>query len=385
MGFLALVCAVSFLVSLALRLSARPVRNVALVRGSINVGRMEYGVAVREETVLYKARVGSVQYLTLEGQAVETGAPLLRVYSLGYSQKLLDDVFEVRQKIYDYQLTESRDPLDLALRTRQEEIELLRKNLATALRQGNTAAVSQYERKLIAALQERRAYLSEQHKENGYLKALADQEQQKLQLVTDYTADVEADKAGVVSFGFDGHEEVLSPGSVQDMTYAQLLENLAVDNLETMRSQGYTPLFRLVQTDMWMFVCMAKSATDYIQGQIYEIVFEGYRDELFFGKFKGSRGEGRQHLLYFEIDQPPRGLLSQREMNANIGQHFTGLMAPNSAVVKKRGKTGIWVLGEDKRSFVPVTVLAKDRNDCIIEASEFGDVKLEEGTRVEAR
>nr|MDD6336112.1 HlyD family efflux transporter periplasmic adaptor subunit [bacterium] len=372
---------VIFLIGMGIRYAIRPYQQVEIQWGGLTIGRVEQGTIVWNETLSVNKDTGKINYLVAEGESVEAEDPLVQVYRVGYSDTYVNNVLEIQQNILTYLLDRMSDQVDPQLTLLQNEIAVQVKEISACQLAGKTSDVLWREARLRQALLDRRTYLVEQAQNDPYLQRLLQQEQEALANVSDYISSIGAPSAGLVSFYFDGCEE-LNLSTLQGKTYSQIKEILkAADGIKKLQQQGYTPLFKIIDGNRWVYAVLATSARSYQVDQMYEIVFEGYSDYVFLGKYTGEVVDNNQRVLLFDITQPPGALLNAREIGASIGKYYEGLKVPVAALKKQGGQTGVLRIDDGKKTFMPVTVIAQDAGYAIVEQAG-GDGVLEVGMQV---
>ncbi|MBQ3169203.1 MAG: hypothetical protein IJB99_05530, partial [Clostridia bacterium] len=117
-------------------------------------------VIVRDEEIISSKQVSRLEYIAQEGTLVASGDPVMYVYSLEYSEKLIRELNNVRKNIQTYHNILLGNEIDSTLEVydltvKQKALDL--KNLIRRNTSGNfLSLVSQLE----DAMDERRAYMS---------------------------------------------------------------------------------------------------------------------------------------------------------------------------------------------------------------------------------
>jgi len=363
---LAFIVAVVITVVLLLTRSAP---TTTIIYDGITVGSEHNCVVVRNEGITISDNVAQVQYLAVDGQKVTTETSVLRVYQLGYSQLHVDSLYEIQGLLLKDQLSLMQGRQDAYFTKLQEQIDTARYELGNAVLQGNSNDVLWREVKYRELLQERRDYLDSLFGNDPAIAQRLQQERDTLALVTEFIDDdVRPSYDGTLSFYFDGNEQ-LSPTMVRGMSYTDLQAALKVPGgLTAIQQSGSTPLFRVVRDGVWSFVAIANSSHEFVVNQMYDIHIEGYADLVVLGKFTGEAGEGKEKLLFFDVDQHIDRLLNARQVTASIGRFVEGMKVPASAVKRRRGNDVVYAKNaEGKFVPVPVAVIERDNKWCIIE------------------
>lgn len=356
-----------------------------VIWGTVTNGFQVQGVAVRNEKIIMAGNVGRIVYMVGEGQQVKQNTPVVQTYRLGFSPKNMDDLLSIQANIYDY----AKNVLSANLSEPQlgrfdQTVETFKQNLSSAILQGNNDEVYQIDSQLRTELLSRRQYLDTRYADNENYRLLLSQEKQIKQQVTDFIYSVVSPNDGMISFFYDGCGVKMNLDSIKAMRAQDIqavLKNQKQELSDTMR--GKTALFRLIQEPKWCYAVMSNKKLDFTKRNVYDVVFEGYEDHAYQGKFIGMNQDGVERVYLFEILQSPGPLSTVREIAASIGDHYDGMKVPISAIRTQKGKTGVFLVDKtDRRYFIPVSVISQDKKQAIVEQQPGGNGLLEVGSKV---
>jgi len=194
------------------------------------------------------------------------------------------------------------------------------------------------------------------------LNSLYTEESTKLTQLSEYTSTVSAKMTGVVSFYFDGFEQILTAEKL-DMVNADVLEMVFEGGTGDAASSG-NMLYRLVNPNQWYaaFLTPASEGLRLLEGQSYHVTFDGIHGKTSVGTALApiAYDGGVVNILQFNEDIGE--LLSVRTVKAHISATVTGYEVPADAVKVKSGECPISTAGGD----IPVTGAAAEEDTLLI-------------------
>ncbi|MBR3928568.1 MAG: hypothetical protein IKJ65_06135 [Clostridia bacterium] len=324
-------------------------------------------VIVRDEEMVSAKQVSRVEYIASEGTLVATGDPVLYVYSLEYSEKLIRELNTVRKNIQTYhnillgnEIDSTLEVYDLTVKQRALDL----KNLIYRNTSGNFLnLVDQLE----AAMDERRAYMSSTMRSDTKLIKYYDEEKQKISAIDAWRNTMLTSEEGVVSFYLDGYENDLKAENVSELTIAQMRKVIQGEKLSETGVRDEVNVARIVNQNHWYLVVLADDGKwNPVNGQVYSFQMIGYEDLLYTGVVKSVQKMGDTVMAQLEISDPIGPLMYQRSGKAAIGANLNGLRVPAKAIIKQNGQTGVLLYDVPGGTFIPVEVLSEDDDDALI-------------------
>ena len=187
--------------------------------GNISFSVNSTGVMIRNETLYSAEGYRKTEFLAEEGQNLSQGSPIADVYSSDYSEKDYQDLKELQEKILDYQqsnaqtgiIDEDMKALDEQIRNKTEQI----RKVITREAQGN---LQNLQREIAQLMDERANIMRNASIEDTQLSEFYAQEKELLNRIQNYKKTIVAEKNGIVSFYFDGTENILTPGNLDKLT-----------------------------------------------------------------------------------------------------------------------------------------------------------------------
>jgi len=346
-------------------------------------------VIVRDEQVVTEENYGRANYIVQEGTRVEADSPVAEVFKWGYNEKISYELLEKQTSIQEYQENAIlQDVEDANLAGINQSIREKAEDINGIIRTG-TGDILVAERELKELMRQKREYLNDTVTADRKLEEFFSEEQQLQERVDSASEVVNAPQAGVVSYYFDGAEDVLNAENLQEITSADINDILngttAVQNAAagTEAQQGAQPLYRLVNNFKWyILIDMDEAMKEFAQGNTFQIAFDDFLSRQYEGTVVGHVAEETGYIYVIEVLDDIGELLSTRRTDARVFTKFEGLKVPEEAIQTKNGETGVTVVNGRDKTFVPVEVqIVKDGSAIISpmdEQSALGsNVKVE--------
>lgn len=317
---------------------------------------------IRDENCVPIEQFDMVDYLVNEGSTVNAEMPVATVYKWGYTDEMAQSLVTIQQKIYEKQLSILDGIESTELASVNGQIAELRSTIKDCVNNKNESDLLSLERDMEALLSQRATILKNFVQPDVDLNSLYTEESTKLAQLAEYTSTVSAKMTGVVSFYFDGFEQILAAEKM-DMINADVLKMVFDGNSGGTASSG-DMLYRLVNPGRWYiaFLTPASEGLRLLAGQSYHVTFEGIHGKTSVGTALApvAYDGGVVNMLQFEEDIGE--LLSVRTADAHISATVTGYEVPADAVKVKGGKCTIATAGGD----IDVTVVAAEEDTLLI-------------------
>ncbi len=324
-------------------------------------------VIVRDEEIISSKQVSRLEYIAQEGTLVASGDPVMYVYSLEYSEKLIRELNNVRKNIQTYHNILLGNEIDSTLEVydltvKQKALDL--KNLIRRNTSGNfLSLVSQLE----DAMDERRAYMSATMRSDTKLIKYYDEEKQKVSAIDAWRNTMLAREGGVVSFYIDGYENDLTLEKMSEFTIEKMRKVLMGEKLSETGLRDEVNVARIVNQNNWSLIVLADDGKwNPVNGQTYSFQMVGFEDLLYTGTVKSVQKMGDSVMAQLDITDPIGPLMYQRSGKAAIGANLSGLRVPTKAIIKQNGQTGVLLYDVPGGTFIPVEVLSEDKNEALI-------------------
>ena len=354
-----------------------------IMSGTASDVRKVDALIIRDETVISEAQVSRVDFIADEAELVRAGDPVVYVYSLEYSSKLINELNNTRKNIQAYHKLVLGNELDsqlevLNLEVRQKALEL--KELVNGNTHGNLKKLNE---QLLEAMEARRSYMSQNKRSDSKLIKYYDEENQRLNAVSSWRTTKTAPETGVVSFYLDGYESVLTPENAQTLTAADVRTVIAGGSLDSSSKSGsQTDVYRIMNQCHWYVLLVSddESWTPVLDQEI-SFVMEGYDNLLYDGNVIRVQKMGTTTLAQVEVTEDALGpLMYVRSGKATLGTDLNGLSVTAKAIDTVNGQTGVWMYDVPGGTFVPVEVLYKSSGTVLFRSLVEG--VLSPGTQV---
>jgi len=322
-------------------------------------------VIIRDELVSSYEGLERVEYIASEGQQVAVGTPIADIYTTSYIQKELSKLSSTRESIRAYHLTLFEESTDASLDRLGENVALKARELKSLVSGRATGNLAILEDDLRETMSARQSYLRTNRLEDTKLQQLYADEEKRESSIVSWKTSATADRAGIVSFYFDGYETVLTRDTFADLSIDVLHRILAGDtSMQAPKSKRSEQVYRIVASDEWYVALLSRDTSwSPVTGQELSFQMDGFEDITYTGTVAGVQRSGSEVIIQLAVSEPIGPLVSQRTGSARVGIHITGLSVPIRALTLQNGQYGVWVQGSyGITSFVQVNVLSQDRS-----------------------
>ena len=359
--------------------------TVKIVTGSIDFDTDQSTVVVRDEQVYKAENYGKATFLASEGERVAQGTPIAEVYKWGYNDKIMSDLVDVETKIEQYQEN------NLLLNVKDQDLAMINQSILnenikiSGIINGTAKGDLINEEKTLRQLMDnKQTYLHNKVKADAQLQNYYDQESQLQEKVDSWREQITAPAAGVVSFYFDGREDLLNSKNLEQLTIKNINDIVNGSTLpETGSTDTQRPLYRLVNNNQWYLLIVSGSPIDEFGSSAdFQIAFNDYPDKQYTGKVVGKREEDAGYIYAIQINDDIGPLLNVRRADAKIHTTFTGIKVPSKSVKTVESVKGVYVIENNKRTFVAVNVLIDKGGQSIIKPVNAADT-LQAGQIIE--
>ena len=221
------------------------------------------------------------------------------------------------------------------------------------------------EKDLTALMAQRDTLLRQGVQADAALNSLYTEEEAKKGQLSEYTSEVAAKGNGLVSFYFDGYEQVLSADKL-DVVNADLINKVLSSASAGSVTGSENLLYRLVDPEHWYiaFVTARDQAFRVTAGQEYAVRVAGYSDKLFMGTALEPVINENGVVNILEFHESIGELISVRAVNVQLEGQMSGLSVPLEAIGFEGGAPVLEVEGQT----VALDVLSVNEDTAIIQA-----------------
>jgi len=353
-------------------------RNFATVEyGAVTAWNRGDGLIVRNEEVFDSVEYGKIEYISADGELVEKDELLAVLYKNNYSEDLIDNLYQVKQKISDYQKKNIiQDILDNDYNQLESSINELVFNIQASIHSNSFSSLEYQEKQLHSLLERRQKLLNRIITPDQYLEQLYEKEAELTKQLNEWKIDIVAPDSGIVSFQLDGLERVLNSGSLDYMTIDEFLtikQSLLIQDEKTDPNLD-RPLFRLINPEKWYLVChIPTSEIYYEKNDVVNVKLLGSNQKILEGVIYKIDKRSDSSLVVLEFTEGIESVIHIRNLPVEIGKTVEGLIVPTSSIIKNNGKTGIELVYKGDIIFMEVRIKAMDEEKAVIE--KVGDVE----------
>lgn len=355
--------------------------DYAMMESSLNASAL----ILRDEQVIRSEGYGTVEYIALDGDMVQTGQPVLNFYSSSYTSDIATELTRENSRIDTQQKSVLYPALaqlvDSELDTREYNINQKRVQIREAIQQ-NPAALITLEAELETLIAERQAYLESTSlaKQNTTLTQMYSTRTTLLGRIEGWKSGYTSPMNGRVSYSFDGLEPYLTTEVLELLdasSVSEILRNNDPEQPAELRSQQ--ALYRVVNPNHWYAIILTKD-TDWTFGigESCELYFERYNDLKYTATVITMSGSSDELMVVLEMNQDISSLLNARKLTAVIGGRVEGMRVPLSSIQNNAEVQGVYIYGSNE--FVPVRVIGHDARYALVMPEEAG--KITKGTRI---
>jgi hypothetical protein len=345
-------------------------RGGTLETGSLSMTLNAPCVIIRDEQSVYADRYNRITYLVREGERVEQATPVARVYKWGYSDDMTQSLLSAQQAVYEEQMAQTEGIANPELDSLNLQISQAQSAIRDSVMNGSGEDLLSLSNELDALLVSRADYLKQNVQPTEALSALYASEQERQTQLANYWTEVTSASAGVVSFYFDGYEQVLSADKL-GMLNAEGISSVVKSGAQV-AAPSESQLYRLVDDEHWYvaFVTQSADPVRVVAGEVYTVTFEGYGDMAVSGTALAPVASESGVLNVIEFYISVEEFLSLRAMKATIACSATGLKVPLTALTVKDNLPGVTIeSGGDETFRVNVEVLASDGEYAVVRAA----------------
>ena len=348
------------------------------------------GVVVRDETTVSTDKFEKVVFHALEGEIIDDNTLVATVYRMGYQDESMVTILNLEKEIYNQQsiLIGTGDE---TLNTLNRKIKAVEQMVRDVNRGDSEQDVLSLQDQLSGLQMERSTYLSSAVTPDSYLTGLQTQLSDQKSMISNWTRDfVNTAGRGIISFYFDGYENVLSTSKLSTINVS-LVKNVVrgANTAKEVSSSSSSMLYRLTVPNHW-FVAFATNIDDpfrVTEGERYNVKFNDYSETVYQAIARApivftidtgdeeeetTTGQGVVNILEFNTDIG--SFAGIRTVNMTVSAAAEGISVDNELISFVNGKPCLFVKNGDAITQVDITVLAKGEEKSVIR--EAGDVKF---------
>lgn len=338
---------------------------------------------LRDESVVYSEDYGKITYLVSEGERVTKGTPILELYKLGFDENMIKDLNEIQIKIKNYQQENIlKNIIDKDLNQMNIQIDAQTSKINQYIKNNEENKVQLVERQIKALMLKRQNYLQKTIEADDYLNKLYEKEKEANIRIQAYKTSLSAEDSGVISFYFDGCENLLGTDKLDQLTSSDLKNIISKTvPIKTTEAKVQHPIYRIINNYKWYLLLADTSEGEFLINNEYNISFDTNLNRIYKGKIIKINKADKKNLVIIEMLEDIGSLVSDRNIGVTISKKTNGFIIPINAIEKRGKQNGVFIMNQSNKSFVSVKILAQNKKYAIIE-EEGANKLLIQNTRI---
>lgn len=338
---------------------------------------------LRDESVVYSEDYGKITYLVSEGERVTKGTPILELYKLGFDENMIKDLNEIQIKIKNYQQENIlKNIIDNDLNQINNQIDAQTFKINQYIKNNEENKVQLVERQIKALMIKRQNYLQKTIEADDYLNKLYEKEKEANIRIQAYKTSVNAEDSGVISFYFDGCENLLGMDKLDQLTSSDVKNIISKTvPIKTTEAKVQRPIYRIINNYKWYLLLADTSEVEFLINNEYNISFDTNSNRIYKGKIIKINKTDKKNLVIIEMLEDIGSLVSDRNIGVTISKKTNGFIIPINALEKRGKQNGVFIMNQSNKSFVSIKILTQNKKYAIIE-EEGIDKLLTQNTRI---
>ncbi len=356
--------------------------NVTKKTGEIEFGSLgadlEVNAAIiRDEKIIMSEPYEKITFDVVEGETVNNDQVIAQLYKRGYQDETMVTLLNLQKQIYEYQkqLLGGQEPAQLAeLNSSIETVEL---QIRAVSRGESSLDMLDLEQTLKDLDSQRVSLMESSVNPDTTLTQLYNDLRTQQNTMSGWKRDIKnTSGTGIVSFYFDGYEQVLSVNKLSTINSA-LVKNVVNggNTANVADSTSEVPLYRIINNTHWFiaFVTSSNEPMRLAEGEQYSVLFQNYSDQQYTATARASTVSENAVVNILEFNTDIGKLIGARTVSATISKSAQGLVVPLKAIEIVAGMPGIHIAYGDTVLRVEVDILAQNDKKAVIRAHNASD------------
>ena len=318
-----------------------------------------------------------ITYDVVEGETVNNEQVIAQLYKRGYQDETMVSLLNLQKQIYEYQLQllGGQEPPELVeLNNSINEVEM---QIRAVSRGESTLDMLDLEQSLKDLDAQRVTLMETVVTPDTALTQLYNDLKTQQNVISGWRRDIKnTSGTGIVSFYFDGYEQVLSVNKLSTINSALVKTVISGGNTANLAdSTSEVPLYRIINNTHW-FIAFVTSSSDPMrlaEGEQYSVLFKDYSDQQYNATARASTVSEKSVVNILEFNTDIGKLIGTRTVSATISKSAQGLVVPLKAIEIVSGMPGINITYGDSVLRVEVDILAQDTKKAVIRAHNESD------------
>ena len=364
---------------------------IALVLVVVNVtkktGEIEFGslgadmdvnaAIIRDEKVIMSEPYEKITFEVTEGETVNNDQVIAQLYKRGYQDETMVTLLNLQKQIYDYQiqLLGGQEPTELT--DLNDNIDTVELQIRSVSRGESELDMLDLEQTLKDLENQRVTLMQSIVTPDTTLTQLYNDLKSQQNVMSGWKRDIKnTSGTGIVSFYFDGYEQVLSVNKLSTINSALVKTVVNGGNTANVsESTSEVPLYRIINNTHW-FIAFVTSSSDPMrlaEGEQYSVLFKDYSEQQYTATARASQVSENAVVNILEFNTDIGKMIGSRTVAATISKSAQGLVVPLKAIEIVSGMPGINIVYGDTVLRVEVDILAQNDNKAVIRAHNESD------------
>lgn len=345
--------------------------------GSLGADMEVSAAIIRDEKVIMSEPYEKITFDVVEGETVNNDQVIAQLYKRGYQDETMVSLLNLQKQIYDYQTQLLGGQVPQELIDLNSSIKTVELQIRAVSRGQSTLDMLNLEQTLKELESQRVALMQSIVTPDTTLTQLYTELNSQQSVMSGWKRDIKnTSGTGIVSFYFDGYEQVLSVNKLSTINSA--LVKTVVNGGNTANNASSTsevPLYRIINNTHWFiaFVTSSKDPMRLAEGEQYSVLFQDYSDQQFVATARASTVSENSVVNILEFNTDIGKLIGTRTVSATISKSAQGLVVPLSAIEIVSGMPGINIVYGDNVFRVEVDILAQSDRKAVIRAHNASD------------
>ncbi|AIS52666.1 membrane fusion protein [Thermoanaerobacter kivui] len=326
------------------------------------------GYIIRNEMVINSPFDGKIKKLVSSGVRVAKGTPIAQIYSADFDEKKLQELEDVTKEL---KTQDTNIPFYSDIQKLDDMIKKEEENCQNMLKENNSGA-DKIKKRIEALKAKKEQILSKGPLVLQKIENLKEQKDYLEKYVEKNMITINSPEAGIVSYYFDGFEHIFNEKNMFNLNVRKLKNvDSQPKEVETEIKKDY-PFIKVIGNLEWHLAVILNEREEKLlkENSNVKILIENYDYELRGKVIKTYKGDDKLYIGIIDMIDSYQDFYKETKVRVKIILNdYRGLKVPLSAIVKKEGKTGVFVIKNNKYPvFKEVVVKAADDKYAIVES-----------------
>ncbi|MEX1308362.1 MAG: HlyD family efflux transporter periplasmic adaptor subunit [Eubacteriales bacterium] len=347
----------------------QPEQTAEIEYGTIEFKESFDGVVLRDEDIVNIEEFSKAEYEVAEGAEVVRGELVASAYTLTYSEKTVDALYEIRQEIKEYQEgTLLKDIVNVELTSLNASIEEKSLQIRNCVTGRSDDDLLNLEREMALLMQKKEDYLTSAVKADDYLNELYDEKEALEREIEESKMSLYAESSGVISFYFDGLEGFLNMDNIDSYDVNEIQNIiLGTDLAQYQTNDVQYSLYKVVNSARWYVVIASdRDIEEFDKHTYFTMIFDENTEKQYTGELLGKRIYSNGYVFTFEFTEDIDQMLDSRVVSIEMYNVFEGLMVPTAAIQNEEGVKYLNVERDGETVAIPIVIATSEKGKAIV-------------------